>query len=131
MMDRKELVEKMNAAYEAQLLKVEKDSCYECMDAALSVAIDELLGPVTAWEKGNLVHMMQGSTQWITTDSLDQIMRSRRAKLERVKAPSNNAKSIANSMMGVTFTSSDADYIIENVMRSTVPGYVPPFLKEK
>ena len=45
-----------------------------------------------------------------------------------VEGPSENAKRLGNKMCGVTFTPQDADYLINQVILASAPGYVPPFL---
>ena len=39
---------------------------------------------------------------------------------------SDTAKTIGSGMLSVTFTSEDADYLIEQVIRASEPGYEPP-----
>jgi hypothetical protein len=101
-MDRRELVEKMTAAHVTY-----------GMDRVLSVAIEELLGHVTPIEFSEID---LGPTRAF---GANEILASRRAKLERVKTPSDTAKAVGLKMLGATFTAEDADYLINEVIRST------------
>ena len=47
------------------------------------------------------------------------------------EGPSEDAKRIGQRMCGVTFTPQDADYLINQVILASAPGYVPPFLDPK